>query len=305
MSLPENRDTKEGFIFAGGAYLIWSLLPLYMKMLDHVPAFEIVPHRILWSLPIAGLVVWWRGLGGNVIAALRNPKMLAMAFVTSALITVNWLVYVWAVTSGRALETALGYYINPLFSVVMAAVLVGEKLNTIQKVAVAIAAIAVAVLTWENGALPWVSLMLAFTFGLYAYFKKTLAIGPTEGFFLEIFILALPAAAAMLWMHNQGTSHFGSFSDRETWLLVGSSLFTAVPLILYAMGAKLLRLTTIAIMQYSAPTMIFLIAVFVFKEPFSQPKMVAFALIWTALAIYTYSLIKLHREKSVPIVGSP
>jgi chloramphenicol-sensitive protein RarD len=293
----EHRDSKAGFFYAGGAYLIWSVLPLYMKMLSHVPAWEIVPHRILWSLPIAALVVWWRGLGGDIWAAISNPRMLGLAFVTAALVTVNWGVYVWAVTSGRALETALGYYINPLFSVFLASVLVGEKLNRMQTFAICFAALAVGVLTYENGNLPWVSLVLAVSWGLYAYFKKTQSIGPQQGFFLEILILTLPSIGLMFWFARAGTSHFIQTGWQDTALLMGTSLFTAIPLILYAIGAKLLKLTTIAIMQYSAPTVIFLIAVFVFKEPFSLYKLSAFILIWTALAIYTWSLIKAHRAQ--------
>jgi chloramphenicol-sensitive protein RarD len=292
MALPENRDTNAGFLYAGGAYLIWSVLPLYMKLLSHVPAWEIVPHRIVWSLPLAALVIWWHGLGTDIKAAIANPRMLSLAFVTAGLITVNWGVYVWAVTSGRALETALGYYINPLFSVFLASVLVGEKLNRLQMFAICFAALAVAVLTYENGNLPWVSLVLAITWGFYAYFKKTQSIGPQQGFFLEVLILTVPSIALMIWFAKQGTSHFIQTGWQDTALLLGTSLFTAVPLILYAMGAKLLRLTTIAIMQYSAPTMIFLIAVFVFKEPFSLYKGLAFTLIWVALAIYTWTLIR-------------
>jgi chloramphenicol-sensitive protein RarD len=293
----ENRDTKQGFFYAGGAYFIWSILPLYMKLLDHVPAWEIVPHRILWSLPLAALVIWWFGLVGDVKAALSNPRILGLGFVTSALITINWGTYVWAVTSGRALETALGYYINPLFSVFLAAVLVGEKLNRVQIFAIGLAALAVGVLTYENGGLPWVSLILCVSWGFYAYFKKTQAVGPQQGFFMEVLILALPALGLLAWFEYAGTSHFMSTSWQDTALLIGTSLFTAVPLILYALGAKLLRLTTIAIMQYSAPTMIFLIAVFLFQEPFSLYKLAAFVLIWTALAIYTWSLVKAHQQR--------
>jgi chloramphenicol-sensitive protein RarD len=291
----ENRDSKAGFFYAGGAYLIWSVLPLYMKLMDHIPAWEIVPHRIIWSLLLAGLVIWWHGLGGDIKAAISNPRMLGLAFVTAALVTVNWGVYVWAVISDRTLETALGYYINPLFSVFLASVLVGEKLNRVQIFAICFAALAVAVLTYENGRLPWVSLALAVSWGFYAYFKKTQSIGPQQGFFLEVLILTIPSIAMMMWFARAGTSHFIETGWQDTALLVGTSLFTAVPLMLYAMGAKLLRLTTIAIMQYSAPTMIFLIAVFVFKEDFSGYKMAAFVLIWIALAIYTWSLVKAHR----------
>jgi chloramphenicol-sensitive protein RarD len=297
MAPSDNRDTKAGFLYAGAAYLMWSILPLYMKMLSHIPAWEIVPHRILWSLPVAGLVMWWNGFGGDIKAALTNPRTLALAFLTSALISVNWGTYVWAVTSGHALETALGYYINPLFSVFLAAVLVGEKLNRVQMFAIALATVAVGVLTYENGGLPWVSLILAFTWGFYAYFKKTLAIGATQGFFLEVLILALPSFAILAWLESAGTSHFAHTGWQDVALLSISGLFTALPLMFYAIGAKGLRLTTIAIMQYSAPTVIFLIAVFVFKEAFSAYKMAAFALIWTALAIYTWSLVKAHRAK--------
>lgn len=297
MAPADNRDTKHGFIYAGGAYFIWSILPLYMKLLDHVPAWEIVPHRILWSLPLAAFVIWWAGLAGDVRSVFSDRRRLGLVFVTSALITINWGTYVWAVTSGRALETALGYYINPLFSVLLAALLVGEKLNRVQMFAIALAAVAVGVLTWENGSLPWVSLILCFTWGFYAYFKKTQAIGPQQGFFMEVLILSVPSLLMLLWFESQGTSHFLRTGWADAALLAGTALFTAVPLILYAMGAKLLRLTTIAIMQYSAPTIIFLIAVFIFKEPFSAYKMAAFALIWIALAIYTWSLVKAHREK--------
>ncbi len=295
----ENRDSREGFLFASGAYLIWSVLPLYMKMMAHIPAWEIVPHRILWSLPIAGFVMWWYGFGGDIKSALTNPRTLALAFLTSALISINWGTYVWAVTSGRALETALGYYINPLFSVFLAALLVGEKLNRVQMFAIALATVAVGVLTYENGGLPWVSLILTITWGFYAYFKKTLAIGATQGFFVEIVILTLPSLAIMAWLERAGSSNFAHTGWRDVILLMVSGLFTAVPLMLYALGAKGLRLTTIALMQYSAPTMIFLIAVFVFKEPFSVYKGVAFALIWTALAIYTWSLLRRIPSPSV------
>jgi chloramphenicol-sensitive protein RarD len=298
MAPQDNRDTKEGFLYAGGAYLIWGFLPLYMKMMSHIPAWEIVPHRVLWSLPITVAVVWYRHQLGDIAAALRNPRTMALAFLMAALISFNWGIYVWAVTSGRALETALGYYINPLFSVFLAAVLVGEKLSTMQLFALTLAGLAVALLTWEAGGLPWISLALTVTFGIYAYFKKTLAIGATQGFFLEVLVLVVPSLFMMWWFEKQGTSHFLRTDWHDTALLLGSSLFTAVPLMLYAMGAKLLRLSTIAIMQYSAPTMIFLIAVFIFKEPFSQYKAGAFVLIWSALAIYTASLVKAHRAQN-------
>ena len=297
MAPTENRDTKQGFIYAGAAYLIWGFLPLYMKMLAHIPAWEVVPHRILWSIPVSGLVVWMMGQGGALVRALKSPRTIALAALTATIVSINWGTYVWAISAGRAIETALGYYINPLFSVFLAAVLVGEKLNRVQMFAIALACVAVGVLTYEAGGLPWVSVILTVSWGFYAYFKKTLPVGPTEGFLLEILLLSVPALGMVLWFETQGTSHFGHTGWGDMGLLAISGLFTAIPLTLYAMGAKGLRLTTIAIMQYSAPTMIFLIAVFVFKEPFSIYKMTAFGLIWTALAIYTWSLVQAHRAR--------
>ena len=295
MAPSENRDTKQGFIYAGAAYLIWGFLPLYMKMLAHIPAWEVVPHRILWSIPVSGLMVWMMGQGGALVRALKSPRTIALAALTATIVSINWGTYVWAISAGRAIETALGYYINPLFSVFLAAVLVGERLTRVQMFAIALACVAVGVLTYEAGGLPWVSVILTVTWGFYAYFKKTLPVGPTEGFLLEILLLSVPALVMVICFETQGTSHFGHTGWGDMGLLAISGLFTAIPLTLYAMGAKGLRLTTIAIMQYSAPTMIFLIAVFVFKEPFSIYKMTAFGLIWTALAIYTWSLVQAHR----------
>lgn len=292
----DNRDTKAGFLFAGSAYLLWGFLPLYMKAMAHIPALEIVPHRILWSIPVVGLIVWWQGVTGAVMKALRSPKVMAMALLTASLISVNWLTYVWAIGAGRALETALGYYINPLFSIFLASVLIGERLRPVQVVAIGLAAMGVAIMTWEAGGIPWVSIMLMVTWGFYAYFKRTLPVGATEGFFLEVIILALPAAALWVWFAGQGAAHFGPTGWADMALLAGTGVVTGVPLVLYANGAKGLRLSTIALMQYSAPTMIFLVAVFLFKEPFSSTRLIAFGFIWLALAVYTWSLLRGKRN---------
>ena len=296
VSRSEHRDTPEGFLYAGGAYFIWGFLPLYMKALAHVPAWEVVPHRVLWSLPIAAAVVWWQGRIDAVVKALASPRALAMALTTATLISINWGVYIWAIGAGRALETALGYYINPLFSVLLAAVLIGERLSRPQIFAIVLAALAVALLTWEAGGVPWVSIALTVTWGFYAYFKRTLPVDPTQGFLLEIVLLTPPAVAVYAWFELQGTSHLFHTGATDTALLLGAGLITAIPLMLYAVGAQLLRLSTIAVMQYSAPTMIFLFAVFLFHEPFGPVKLAAFGLIWTALVIYTWTLIAAARR---------
>ncbi|WP_298361577.1 EamA family transporter RarD [uncultured Litoreibacter sp.] len=275
-----------GFGFALGSYLLWGFLPLYMKLLSHVPAAEVVAHRVIWSIPVAGLVLIVMRRTGDIRTALTTPRMLAMGCVTAALISVNWGIYVWSIASGNALEAALGYYINPLFSVFLGFVLLGERLRPLQWVAIGLAFAAVLVLTFDAGRLPWAALGLTLSWGFYAFFKKWLAIGPNQGFLLEVLILAIPALGYWVYLGGTGASHFGS----DTWLLLGCGVVTAIPLMLYANGAKRLRLSTIGIMQYIAPTMIMLVAVFIFGEPFGQARAIAFPMIWGALILYSISM---------------
>jgi chloramphenicol-sensitive protein RarD len=290
-----NVDTREGFFYALSAYLLWGFLPFYMKAVSHIPAIEVVAHRIIWSVPLAGAILLWLGRTADLKRAVQSPRMLLQAALCAAIISINWSTYVWAISAGRALETALGYYVNPLFSIFLAFVFVGERLTKLQWSAVALAAAAVAFIAIEAGSLPWVSLILTVTWGFYALLKKTLPVGPNQGFFLEVLILLPLALAYIFWLGWRGEGHFLE-SPGNMALLLLSGAVTAVPLMLYANGAKLLRLTTIGIMQYIAPTMIFLIAVFVFHEPFGWARLAAFLLIWTALALYSWSLFRNRRS---------
>jgi chloramphenicol-sensitive protein RarD len=292
MELKSNTDSPRGLGFALGAYFLWGFLPLYMKAMAHISPFEVLAHRVLWSIPIAGAVLWALGRTSDLRAALRSPRTLAMAAVTAALISVNWGIYIWSIISGHALDAALGYYINPLFSVFLGAVLLGERLTPAKWVAIALAATAVIVLTLESGKLPLVALALTFTWGFYAYFKKSLPVGPNQGFLLEVLLLAPLAAGYVGYAAVTGSAHFLTGPTLDTGLLLGCGLVTAVPLMLYANGAKLLRLSTIGMLQYSAPTMIFLIAVFVFGEPFGTARMIAFPMIWLALVIYSGAILR-------------
>jgi chloramphenicol-sensitive protein RarD len=284
-------DTPRGFAFAVACYTLWGLLPFYMKAVEHMPAAEVVAHRIVWSLPIAGVTLYVLGRTADVKRALRSPRTLAMAALTASIITINWGTYVWAIAAGRTIETALGYYINPLVSIVMGAVLLGEKLSRMQMVAVALATLAVVILAIDAGGIPWVSLVLAFSFAVYGFLRKTLPIGPSQGFFLEVLILTLPAIGYVLWLQSRGESHFLVSQPGNVALLLGCGPITAVPLILYAFGAKLLRYSTIGILQYIGPTLIFVIAVFFFHEPFGATDAIAFGLIWLALIIYSWSMV--------------
>ncbi|MEQ8306979.1 MAG: EamA family transporter RarD [Hoeflea sp.] len=305
LPLPVDEDTPRGFAFALAAYLLWGFLPFYMKAVAHIPAVEVVAHRVVWSVPIAGLVLIWLGRTRDISIALRTPRTLMMAVVTAALITVNWSIYVWSIGAGRALETALGYYINPLFSIFLGAVLLKESLDGRQKIAIALAIVAVALLAWESGGVPWVSVGLALSWGFYAFFKKSLPVGPNQGFFLEVMMLTPPAIAFIIYTESSGVGHFGDTGIGDVLLLLGCGVVTAVPLMIYANGAKLLRLSTIGIMQYIAPTMIFVIAVFVFREPFGPYKLVAFVLIWTALAVYSSSLLRSRKARRAAVLLEP
>jgi chloramphenicol-sensitive protein RarD len=294
---PQSGDTLAGFGFAFSAYFFWGFLPIYLKLLSHLPAAEVVAHRVIWSVPLAGALLIYLGRTKDVKAALLNPRMLAMGCLTAALITINWGIYVWAIAAERTLDAALGYYINPLFSVAIGALFLGEVLTRAQMVAIGLAAAAVVVLAVANGSVPWVSIGLTLSWGFYALCKKQLPIGPNQGFLLEILILLIPALAYVTWLTATGASHFDLSFTRDTWLLLGCGVVTAVPLLLYANGAKGLRLTTIGIMQYIAPTLIFLVAVFGFGEEFGQARAIAFPMIWAALVIYSVSMFRQMRAK--------
>lgn len=293
----ENRDTPAGLAYAVSAYVLWGFLPLYMKLLHHIPAAEVVAHRVLWSVPIAGAVLVALGRTSDLRAALTSPRTLAMGVLTAGLISINWGIYVWSIGAGHALDAALGYYINPLFSVALGALLLGERPSPLQMVAIALAVSAVVVLTVAAGSLPWVAIGLFVSWGFYALCKKQLPVGPNQGFLLEVLILLGPALAYMGWLAAQGQGHFLVGVARDSWLLFGCGAVTAIPLMLYANGAKRLRLTTIAILQYIAPTMIFLCAVLVFDEPFGQARMIAFPMIWAALILYSFTMARQMRAR--------
>jgi chloramphenicol-sensitive protein RarD len=291
----QSGDTPAGFAFAVSAYVLWGGLPIYMKAIEHVPPVEIIAHRVLWSVPVAGLVLIALRRTSDLGRALRDPRMVGMAALTATMISLNWGVYVWAIANDHALDAALGYYINPLFSVLLGAVVLRERLAPAQWVAVGLAAVAVAILTVASGVVPWVALVLMGSFGIYGYLRKTLPIGPNQGFLLEVLLLSPFALAYVLWLGPEG--HFLTTGGFDTAMLIGCGVVTAVPLILYANGAKGLKLSTIGILQYIAPTLIMLVAVFVFAEPFGPARAVAFPLIWLALVIYTVSLVRTARAE--------
>lgn len=248
MAEEAHRQARRGFLFAASAFGLWGFLPVFLKLVSHIPAVEVVAHRILWSIPIADAVLLALGRTADIKAALRSPRTLGMAALTAALISVNWGIYVWAIAVDRTVEAALGYYINPLMSVALGAIVLKEKLSRPQLVAIGLATIAVLILTVEAGGLPWISLALASSFAIYDFLRKTLPIGPSQGFFLEILILSVPSLAYVLWLALRGEGHFTPSEPGNMMLLILCGPATAVPLMLYGFGAKLLRITTIGLM---------------------------------------------------------
>lgn len=294
---PHSPQTSRGFVMATSAFLIWGLvLPVYMKLLAGVPALEIIAHRIVWAVPFTAVILAFLGGFRSLGPVFRSPKTLAFAALTASIISVNWGLYVYAIISGHAIDAALGYYINPLVNVLMGALFLGERPTRAQIGAILLAVLAVAVLTFQAGGLPWISLVLAFSFASYGLLRKVLPIGAAEGFFLEVVLLTAPCLAVIAWTIARGTQHFG-VDPSETWLLIGAGPLTAIPLILFAAGARALDYSTIGILQYIAPTMIFVTAVFFFGEPFSAVDLGAFALIWLAVGIYVWSMLRESRVR--------
>lgn len=271
-----------GPAYALGGFLIWGLSPLYWKYLRHVPAFETLMHRLLWSAPLMAFLVWRRGGFQEVRAALK-PRTLAVLGVTTAFIAVNWGLYIWAINAGRVLETSLGYFISPLVNVFLGIVFLKERLTLLQAAALALAACAVAYLTFAHGRLPWVALALAGTFGVYALLRKTASVEALTGLAVEVWLLAFPAAA---WLALRGAPPL-SRGEGTFALLALSSVVTALPLLLYTEGSRRMTLKSLSFLQYTAPTCQFLLGFYVFREPLDPAKLKAFVVIWAALALYS------------------
>ncbi len=293
----DEQTSRAGFFFALFAFLIWGCLALYWKATSHVDAVEVTVHRVVWSLPVAGVILWFMGRTNDILPTLKSPRKLGILFFTSLLISFNWGIFIWAISVDRTLEAAMAYYINPLMSVAMGVVFLRERFNRLQLVAILLALLVVIVLTVMQGVLPWISLSLALTFALYGLIRKTVDVGPTQGFLVEVILIYPIALAYMIWLIYHGQLAFGSTGDLDIFLLMCAGPATAVPLILYANGAKRLRLSTIGMMQYIAPTMIFFIGIFIFGEELKRSQVIAFILIWLALAIYSWSLFQMNSKQ--------
>jgi len=295
--MPTNPEARAGLFAAMAAYGLWGFLPLYFQFLGAMPPLTILAHRIIWSVPTALILVAAAGKLGEFASLTRQPRLLFTLLGSSLAIATNWTIYIWAVTNHRVLEGSLGYFINPLVVFLFAAIFFGERFRPLQLVALVIAALGVLNQTLVVGQFPWVSLSLAFSFAIYGAIRKTTAVDSRIGFGMEALWLAPVALLYLLFFLPAGTVAFGSGEPGFVALLLLAGPLTATPLILFAMGARRLRLSTIGILQYIAPTMIFLTAVFVFGEPFGTARMIAFPMIWAALVIYTASMLRQARGR--------
>lgn len=286
------------------AYLLWGFLPVYFKLLTEVLPTEVVAQRVLWSvLLLAGLTLGARRWP-QLRAALANPQALTLLLASSLLIAVNWLIYIWAISADHVLETSLGYFLNPLVNVVMGVLLLKERLTRAQALAVALAAAGVAVLAIGAASGLWISLALALSFATYGLIRKVAPVESLEGLTIETMLLAPFAAAYLFWLSNQGELKFGTEFDLSV-LLASGGLITATPLLLFASAARLLRYSTLGLLQYIAPTIQFLLAVLAFGEPLTTAHLICFACIWSGLAIYAADgLRRLPRQAAPGISGT-
>jgi chloramphenicol-sensitive protein RarD len=280
------RRTRIGVAYAAAAYVTWGLFPVYFHALAGVSPLEILAHRIAWSVLFLVVVITSLQRWGDVVARLRAPGALAGLAASATFISGNWLVYIWAVNAGRVLEASLGYFINPLVTVLLGVAFLHDPLSRRQMVAIALAAAGVVALVVRAGTVPWVALLLAITFAMYGLIRKRVRADALSGLFGEVALLTPLALAYLAWLARSGTLRFGG-DQRLTLLLSASGVITAVPLMWFAAGVQRLRLSTVGLLQYLNPTMQFAIAVFVFGEHFTSSHAVAFGCIWASLALYT------------------
>jgi chloramphenicol-sensitive protein RarD len=292
------EERRLGVLSGLGAYSIWGLFPLYFPLLKPSGGLEIVAHRVLWSLLFTALLLTVVRRWSHVRALLGDRRRLLVLAGAAALIGVNWLVFVYGVNSGHVVETSLGYFINPLMSVLLGVVVFGERLRVLQWAAVGIAAVAVGVLTVDYGRPPWIALSLALTFALYGLMKKLVRAEAAPGLFVETLLVAVPAIVVLAVLQSDGEARFAHAGAGHAALLVGSGIATAIPLLLFAAAARRIPLSTIGLLQYVTPLMQLAIGVFVYDEPMPPARLAGFAIVWVALAVFTADMLRHARADS-------
>jgi len=277
---------RSGIIYAALAFFCWGLFPIYFHALGEVPPLQILAHRMLWSLAFLLILLLLRR-DWKWLQIVRQPRVFFSFVLSALLLSANWLVYIWSVMNHHVIEASLGYFINPLVNIVLGYLILKERMRPLQWAAIAVAALGVGWLTWQAGTVPWIALFLALSFGGYGLLRKTAALGPLEGLSFETIVLFPLAAGYVIWLTVQGQNVFiNTASDSTRWLLIMAGPLTAIPLLLFATGARKIPLSILGLLQYLSPTLQFLLGVWLFKEAFSADRLVGFVLIWSALALF-------------------
>jgi chloramphenicol-sensitive protein RarD len=276
-----------GILYAATAYILWGLFPIYFKALQNVPPLEILWHRIAWAFVFLFIVLTVLRQWSWLAKVARQPKVLAGFTASAVLLSVNWFIYIWSVNNDHVVDASLGYFMNPLVTVLLGFLLLHERLRPAQWAAVALAAAGVAWLTWQAGHPPWIGLALAFTFGFYGLLRKTAALGALEGLSLETFLLFPIAFGYLVWLALNNQNAFLHASVSSKWLLAAAGPITAIPLLLFAAGARRIPMSTLGLLQYLAPTLQLLLGVLLYNEPFGGKLLAGYAVIWSALALYS------------------
>ena len=287
---------NKGVLFALAAYILWGFFPLYFKAIQQVSALQILAHRIAWGFVFTLAVVLMLRQWKEFRASIFNRRTFLIYAGASVVLGINWFTYVWAVITNHVVESSLGYFINPIVSVLLGVIFLRERLRTFQWVAIAMVTAGVVYLTITFGQLPWISLLLAVTFGFYGLLKKIAPLGALHGITLETAVLTIPSLAYLFIVNANGTGTFGHSTPLLDFLLVLSGPVTAIPLLLFATGARRIPLTTIGLLQYIAPTLQFLLGVLVFHEPFDQSRLIGFMIIWLALVLFSVENLLARRR---------
>ncbi|MFO6423133.1 EamA family transporter RarD [Motilimonas sp. KMU-193] len=289
-------ETRKGIFFALSAYTFWGVAPIYFKALDSVPAYEILSHRVIWSSILLLFIVLLFGYGRRFISALSSPKTLLYLTLSAILIGINWFVFIWSVGQERMLEASLGYFINPLVNVFLGMLFLQERLRKNQYIAVLLAFIAVLVQLFHFGSLPWIALVLAFSFGCYGLIRKKVKVDAITGLLLETLVLLPIAFAYLFFFANSASSEFSNNSFTLNILLLSAGAITTIPLLFFAGAATRLKLSTLGFFQYIGPSLMFALAVIVYKEPLSTPSLITFGFIWAALIVFSWDGLKQHQD---------
>jgi chloramphenicol-sensitive protein RarD len=292
---------KKGILYGIGAYVLWGFFPIYWKFLHEVPALQVIGHRISWSFIVLIVFILLTRQWQDFRAAAFHPKTIGTYALAGVLLSINWLVYVWGVNADFIVETSLGYFINPLLSVLLGVIFLRERLRVAQWIPVALAAIGVFYLTFVYGRLPWIALSLAFSFGIYGLVKKLAPLGSLYGLTLETAMVFPLALIYLLVMEVNGTGAFLHDGLTIDLFLAGAGIVTTIPLLMFASAAKQIPLTMVGILQYIAPTLQFLIGVFIYKEPFDRAHLIGFGIVWLALVIFWVENYLAHRTAAEPI----